>query len=277
MVKIASRFWKTSLALGLLLIAMIIAFMAVLTQPKMAVVSFTFDDASNSQYNIAFQTMQEAGLSGTLFVPTEMVNTGKNNVLDVWTMSWDSIREMHNNGWEIGSHSQTHRRLTELSTEEVNAELIGSLLEIEKQTGARPVSFSSPFGNFNDDVLLRIMESYAYHLSWKGHGGRVPATGFENRYIGRLEVTNSMTSVQVCGEMAEAARNDVWLILLFHTIVEGEAGEYEVSASVFSEIIACAHYLDSQGVIRVETVKDAVKALEWRQNLSSLNGLHWNN
>ncbi len=233
-------------------------------QPTPAFVSFTFDDASTSQYSIAFQLSQKYGLPGTLFVPTQMVSRGKGHAADDWSMNWDNIREMSRAGWEIGSHSQTHPRLTGLPPEEITAELDGSRRKITAETGIVPVSFSSPFGDFNDETIARIMESYTYHVSWKGHGGRMPTVNIDNRYIGRLEVTNEMTVTQVCGEMVQAARKNLWLVLLFHTIVEGEAGEYEVSAEMVEGIYACANFLENKGVIDVAPVRDAAEALEKR-------------
>jgi hypothetical protein len=109
------------------------------------------------------------------------------------------------------------------------------------------------------------MESYTYHVSWKGHGGRLPVASFKNRYIGRLEVTNQMSATEVCGEMEEAARKNLWLVLLFHSIVEENPGDYEISASVVDEIYACARYLEDHGVIRVEPVRTAAKILERRR------------
>jgi len=259
--------WLAVVLAGLLSVVLAFLIWFSWSRTDSAIVSFTFDDASNTQYDQAFRITQSYGLPGTLFVPTEMVNMSERGEGYEWTMGWDRIREISAAGWEIGSHSRTHTRLRDLSPDQVKDELRGSRLEIEAQTGIAPMSFSSPFGNFDDDVIAQVMDVYDFHLSWKGHRGRNPGRGFERRFIGRFEVENDMTAAQVCGEMVKAAEADTWLVLLFHGIVEGEAEEYEVSTDVFEEIVACAGLLQAQGLIRVETVRDAVEILDWRRNL----------
>lgn len=275
MLKTISRRWKLALSLVLIAVFAAAIFFVTLSRSPVAIVSFTFDDASNSQYKYAFRISQKYNLPGTLFVPTEMVNMSESGEGYEWTMSWDKIREMRAAGWEIGSHSRTHTRLSTQTYDEVTDELLGSQQEIASKTGMSPVSFSSPFGNFNDEVVERIMEYYDYHLSWKGHGGRNPARRFDPRYIGRLEVTNNMTAASVCGEMVRAAQSNVWIVLLFHGIVEDDAGEYEVSADMFEQILQCTRFLEDQGLVRVETARDAAELLEWRRNLPFLGQQNW--
>jgi len=266
MLKDLARKWKFALSAGLLIVAVFLALFVISSKSSVAIVSLTFDDASNTQYNNGFQIAQKYGLTGTLFVATEMVNLRESGTDNEWTMTWDNIREIQAAGWEIGSHSRTHNRLSDQSNAQITDELRGSQREIEAKTGISPVSFSSPFGNFTEDIIARVMEYYDYHLSWKGHRGRNPAARFDPSYIGRLEVTNDMTPAQVCGEMVRAAESNIWLVVLFHGIVDDEAGEYEVSAEIYEDILSCTKILQDNGLIQVETVRNAAQRLDRRRN-----------
>lgn len=229
-------------------------------EPDRGLVTITFDDATRAQFEHGLRLARAHGLPGTLFVPTGLVGATPDPA--GWTMTWDEVRAFHAAGWEIGAHGRTHVRLPDLPPESLGPEIDGPLAEIAAQIGVTPVSFSSPFGAFTEATLDRIMASYRAHLSWQGHGGRNPQGAIDPRFIGRLEVVNTMTATEVCGEMALSARDRTWLVLLFHGITEGPPGDYEVSAAMMDAIFSCAALLRDRGVIEVATVRDALDALE---------------
>jgi peptidoglycan/xylan/chitin deacetylase (PgdA/CDA1 family) len=224
-------------------------------------VSITFDDGARAQYEYGLVMARDLSLPGTIFLPAGLIQVRANTPEDSWMMTWEEVLKFHEAGWEIGAHGHTHVRLSELQLEQLEAELVQPILEIETRTGVRPVSFSSPFGAFTDKTIAHIMARYDYHLSWKGFGGRNPIEGVDPNLIGRLEVTHDMEAVTVCGEMVRAAQNDVWLVLLIHGLVEGTPSKYQVSVSTYREILSCAAYLDDAGIIDVVTVKDAMERI----------------
>lgn len=228
--------------------------------PDKGLVTITFDDASRGQVDHGLRLAKAHGLPGTLFVPSGLV--GDTPDPEGWAMTWDEVRAFHAAGWEIGAHGRSHLRLPDLPPEDLPAEVEGPVAEITAQVGVAPVSFSSPFGAFTEATLDRIMGVYRAHLSWQGHGGRNPREAIDPRFIGRLEVVNTMTAAEVCGEMVLSARNRTWLVLLFHGITEGPPGEYEVSVAMSDEILACAAFLRDRGLIEVTTVRDALDMLE---------------
>lgn len=228
--------------------------------PQPGLVSVTFDDASHQQFDPGLRLALEHGIVGTLFVPTGLVGDGPD--ADDWMMTWDQVRAFHAAGWEIGVHGKSHVVLPGLDPESLAAEILDPFADIVAHVGMAPVSFSSPFGAFTDVTLDAIIAQYRAHLSWKGHGGRNPRAAIDPRQIGRLEVVNTMTAREVCGEMAVTARDDTWLVLLFHGISEGAPGDYEVSAAMVGEIFSCAAYLDRSGLIDVVTVREALQMIE---------------
>ena len=84
-------------------------------------------------------------------------------------MNWDDIRQLHNAGFIIGSHSHTHPMLASLSSEgEIKEELENSAGIIQKETGKFPLSISYPIGSFDDRVIsLSKAAGYKYGLAVK--------------------------------------------------------------------------------------------------------------
>ena len=63
-------------------------------------------------------------------------------------MSWEQIRELRDAGFEIGSHTHTHRPLTGLSDDDARAELVRSREALERELGAPPSYVAYPRGLF---------------------------------------------------------------------------------------------------------------------------------
>jgi peptidoglycan/xylan/chitin deacetylase (PgdA/CDA1 family) len=117
----------------------------------------TFDDAYASVYHHAFAFLQRLGIQATVFVVAGYVGR-----MDTWDvnfgnicfrhMDWGQLRELADTGWEIGSHTMTHRDLTRLSAAELTNEIVDSkaLLESKFEKSVDIVSY--PFGNTNSAV-----------------------------------------------------------------------------------------------------------------------------
>jgi peptidoglycan/xylan/chitin deacetylase (PgdA/CDA1 family) len=74
-------------------------------------------------------------------------------------LSWDEVREMAGNGVTFGSHSGSHRIMTQIPLSEVKTELIDSMKTMLEQ-GIKPVPvFCYPNGNFDRDIQELVRES----------------------------------------------------------------------------------------------------------------------
>ena len=100
----------------------------------------------------------------------------------------DMVKEIYNNGFEIGLHSNTHPDMTKLSKKEIKQELETNISLIEELTGFRPKLFRPPYGYYNND-LIEVCESMGISciewsvdsLDWKGLSGGEIATRILNR------------------------------------------------------------------------------------------------
>ena len=87
--------------------------------------------------------------------------------LDNKMMSWDDIRQLHTEGFIIGSHSHTHPMLASLKDEsEIKDELQLSAGRILSETGIIPQTISYPIGSFDERVTrLSKEQGYKYGLA----------------------------------------------------------------------------------------------------------------
>jgi peptidoglycan/xylan/chitin deacetylase (PgdA/CDA1 family) len=130
------------------------------------VVAITFDDAFRSVLELACPILDRLGLPATMFAPTAFVGTGQPMAwpgIDEWPdspyssellpLSWEELRELSDAGWEIGSHSHTHPRLTQLDDDELAVELRDSKEECERQLARPCTSIAYPFGDLDERVV----------------------------------------------------------------------------------------------------------------------------
>lgn len=113
----------------------------------------TMDDGWQGVYEHAYPVLKEYGFPFTVYVYKKYVNIGGRS------LTWLQIKEMMNNGCEIGSHSISHESLrakkgrTEKQQQEwLLAELKDSKIFLEENLGVPVTSFAYPFGIFDDAV-----------------------------------------------------------------------------------------------------------------------------
>jgi peptidoglycan/xylan/chitin deacetylase (PgdA/CDA1 family) len=125
----------------------------------------TFDDAYRSVAKLAFPVLSRLGLPGTVFAPSAHVGTerpmswpgvehwlGGEYESELVACSWDELRDLAGRGWEIGSHTCTHARLTQLDDLALAAELRESRAKCEAELGRECRSLAYPYGDYDDRV-----------------------------------------------------------------------------------------------------------------------------
>lgn len=142
----------------------------------------TFDDAFASVKRYAAPVLSRFGLTATVFVPTAYVSKRAPlgwSGLDYWQetpdaheltpLSWDDLGELADLGWEIGSHTRTHPRLTGLPDHVLRDELRGSREECATHLGRPASSLAYPYGAVDNRVAALAAEAgyeAAAALAW---------------------------------------------------------------------------------------------------------------
>ena len=138
----------------------------------------TFDDGYASLAEHAYPVLADLGFTATTFLITDYV--GKANTWDVrytWDrlrhLGWAQIEHWRARGFDFGSHGATHRRLTWLADDAVQADLDRSRETLRARLGAEAArAIAYPFGAV-DPRIGQLAAAAGYEL---GFGG-VTATG----------------------------------------------------------------------------------------------------
>ena len=78
----------------------------------------------------------------------------------------ESVKKIYEAGHEIGSHSNTHPHVNNLSAEKNLEEIRLSVSKIEKITGFRTTLYRAPYGEYNDTVIKTAQENGYYTIQW---------------------------------------------------------------------------------------------------------------
>jgi len=133
--------------------------------PKNSVV-ITLDDGYRSVYDTAYPILKKYGFTATLFVYTDFVGMGKSAI------TWNQLREIKTDGFEIGSHSLSHPDLTkkrdgeneEAFKSRIHEELFVSKQIIDKKLSQDTIFFAFPYSRY-DQSVLSLCEEVGYKLA----------------------------------------------------------------------------------------------------------------
>ncbi|MEO8217561.1 MAG: polysaccharide deacetylase family protein [Acidobacteriota bacterium] len=129
-------------------------------------IAITFDDGYESVL-AARPILEDHGFTATLYVVSDHVGKDNRwpgqpgNVQTSALLDWEGISSLVASGWELGSHSRTHARLTALDDRALDEDLEGSLDEIGRRTGAAVPTFAFPYGATNERLRQRVDRFYA--------------------------------------------------------------------------------------------------------------------
>ena len=130
------------------------------------VIALTFDDASASHSKYVAPLLKEYGFGATFFVcefPPDFDDKTK-------YMNWEQIAELHRMGFEIGSHTRTHKHVDKMRPGELDAELGYIERKCEELGIPRPTTFAYP-AYVSTPEVMRALTNRGYVFSRAG-GGR---------------------------------------------------------------------------------------------------------
>jgi peptidoglycan/xylan/chitin deacetylase (PgdA/CDA1 family) len=148
----------------------------------------TFDDGFKNVVTNALPILREHGAHATFFVPTAIISgseeqvekycratTNYPSVIEMAT--WDDLEKACAAGLEIGSHTRTHVRFSEISTSNasIEDEIFGSKADLERRLGRDCNYISWPYGRITDadSRSLKAVEQAGYRACFGAFRGRV--------------------------------------------------------------------------------------------------------
>jgi peptidoglycan/xylan/chitin deacetylase (PgdA/CDA1 family) len=166
--------------------------------PRKSVV-LTFDDGYKSFRRHAAPVLKELGFTATLFVYTDYIGVGRN------ALSWQDLRELLAEGFDVQTHSKTHGDLRRAVGEpqsqyglRMQAELGQPLALFRQHLGRRSDALAYPHG-YVDEELSRQVREYGYRAAFTVRRQANPA------FVSPLRINRS----QIYADMSleEFARN----------------------------------------------------------------------
>jgi len=138
----------------------------------------TFDDGFKDNIDIAVPILRKHNVPACFFIISDFISTSPENhvkLADYKTrvfhfnesptnMTWEDLRQLSNWGFEIGSHTHTHPRLSELSEKDVFEEMEKSKNKIEAEIGLSVKHFAWPWGKSQD--IPYIYRDFARKLAY---------------------------------------------------------------------------------------------------------------
>lgn len=133
-------------------------------------IGITVDDAYENVYTEAWPRLREAGFPFTLFVSTDPIDRGYDDM-----MSWDQVKDLAANGVTIGAHTASHLHMPAHSPERAHDEIQRSNARFHEELGSVPTLFAYPYGE-SGSTMKKIVRDAGYVAALGQHSGAFDAS-----------------------------------------------------------------------------------------------------
>lgn len=167
----------------------------------------TFDDAPEKYSVEMAKTLKELNAPAIFFVNGHFIDTDEEK---------DNLKAIHDMGFSIGNHTQTHANLKEISEEQQKEEILKVNETVEAVIGEKPKFFRAPFGvntDFSKSLVRQegmLLMNWTYGYDW------------EKQYRDVESLTDIMVNTQYLTDGANLLMHDrKWTAEAIRGIVEG--------------------------------------------------------
>lgn len=205
--------------------------------------SFTFDDGAPGQFQYAVPILNEHNIHATFFLIGASVKAWYGTPGRVHV---PQMLSMVAAGHEIGNHTYSHPRLTELSDEDIHLEMLLSQ-EFFNNWGLNPVSLAYPYSD-TDDRVRSIVGQYM-KFARDGYPMVTNSSSWDELNPLDLRWSSKSTDHYSCVDLAVSS--GTWAIGVFHAIGIGSGPTVEE----FETFVKYVATLRDTGELWVDTVK----------------------
>jgi peptidoglycan/xylan/chitin deacetylase (PgdA/CDA1 family) len=223
-------------------------------------VVLTFDDAAVSHATYVAPLLKKYGFGATFFVCEfrEPSFADKTKY-----MSWAQIRGLHRQGFEVASHTLTHKHVNRMSPEQLTAELDSVELRCQAYHIPRPVTFAYP-GYDTSPTATTLLPNRGYQLARAGGGRAYDPTTDHPLLIPSFSTAGP--DKQKVLEALQQAKNGRIVVLTMHGVPDLAHDWVTTPPALFEEYL---RYLHEQRykVIALRDVARYVNVAEARRTI----------
>jgi len=216
---------------------------------KSTVVSLTFDDGDADNYYVR-SILTENDLRATFYIVSGI--TGSQGY-----MTADQLRDLHNDGNEIGGHTLSHTKLSEVRGADLKREVCQDRLNLLAY-GFEITSFAYPFGYY-DEEATQVVKDCGYNNARIVTGGPEvvpPGDAFALQampYI--VQDTDFSKMFRYVQEVA--GEGGGWAIFVFHHVCDG-CDQYSIDLDTFTNFANwLARQRDKNGLV-IKTIDEVI-------------------
>ncbi|MFH1311650.1 MAG: polysaccharide deacetylase family protein [Candidatus Eisenbacteria bacterium] len=193
-----------------------------------ALMTITFDDGPQSIREHGLPLLASKGVTATAYIVPAWVGME-------WYLQWEEIAELHEAGWVIGSHTQTHPRLTEVDDADLHHELSQSQNELQGR-GFPARHLAVPHGDYDARVLAAIR---LYYDTNRIIGGLNPLPEASDPYLLGSHVSLDWMGLgHYSAQIDSAVARHGWYVMCNHSITPVcDEDPWCISVQMLSDVI----------------------------------------
>lgn len=198
------------------------------------VVVLTFDDAAVTHATYVAPLLKKYGFKATFFVcefPPDFADKQR-------YMSWAQIRQLQRQGFEVGSHTLTHRHVNKLTPGQFSAELDSLERRCKTYHLPRPVSFAYP-GYDTHPTALPVLRARGYRFARTG-GSRAYDPRTDSPYLIPSFTTTSQNREQIMAAFGQAREGRI-VVLTVHGVPDYAHDWVTTPPALFEEYLRYLH------------------------------------
>jgi peptidoglycan/xylan/chitin deacetylase (PgdA/CDA1 family) len=131
--------------------------------PKLPALVLTFDDCYTNQFTNAVPVLTQFGYPATFFAVSQRIGqhldwNGPKGGAGLSLMGRSELLELRRRGFDVGCHSRTHPKLSEIPSDLQKMEISGGKRDIENILGEEVWCFSYPHGDHTSALVDIVRE-----------------------------------------------------------------------------------------------------------------------
>lgn len=213
-----------------------------------ALMTLTFDDGPMSIHQYGLPLLSSKGIAATAYIVPSWIEVD-------WYLGWDEVQALYEAGWDIGSHSMTHPRLTDVDDSTLHYELRQSQNEL-RERGFQADHFAAPYAAYDARVLDAIR---LYYKSNRVGGGLSPLPDSADPFVLRSYASLSWRHFHYYAVRIDSVVDrHGWYIMGNHSVCDNCIDEtWCISTQMLADVIDYAH----ERRIKIVTIAEALESV----------------